>query len=253
MSIACFLMLGPGCALQSDLVRETQDKNTCLEHLGAADQEIESLKIGLAEQQGANGKILEDMASLSAENDELRIALAATGDELSKLSTHVVKKEQELTEVSTSYDQILHGLRDELQRGELTIKELEGQLTVELLDKILFDVGSIRIRDEGQEVLRNVGEVLKGIKDKRIQIAGHTDDLKITGRLAERYPTNWELSAARAVVVVRFLVEEVGLDPHSIAAVSHSKFQPVESNDTPEGRASNRRIEIILLPIQEEG
>ena len=98
-----------------------------------------------------------------------------------------------------------------------------------------------------QTVLKKVASVL--VKANRvIQVQGHTDNVPIKGRLAERFPTNWELSAARAVNVVRFLHEEAGLDPQSLSATGVSEYRPRAANDTDEGRQKNRRIEILLIP-----
>jgi chemotaxis protein MotB len=90
---------------------------------------------------------------------------------------------------------------------------------------------------------------LKDVKDKRIQVEGHTDNVKIFSSGKSMYPTNWELSVARATQVVRYLQEQGGLDPKLLSATGYSEYQPVAPNDTDEGKAKNRRIEIVLLPL----
>jgi len=99
-------------------------------------------------------------------------------------------------------------------------------------------------------VLNRVGEVLKGLVDKAIVIEGHTDDVRISGDLAKRFPTNWELSTARATSVVRYLQEAAGIPPDRLSAVGFGPYRPVGPNDTSEGRARNRRIEIKLVPLE---
>ena len=89
-------------------------------------------------------------------------------------------------------------------------------------------------------------DILKSVTDKAIRIEGHTDNVKIGGVLAQKYPTNWELSAARAVNVTRFLQAQ-GLNPEDLGAVAYGENKPVADNETPEGRAQNRRIEINLV------
>src|SRR5208282_3813798 len=89
--------------------------------------------------------------------------------------------------------------------------------------------------------------VLKQVTDKRISIEGHTDNMPISDALKDKYPTNWELSTARATTVARFLQEKGGIDPTLLSAVGYGEYHPIASNDTVEGRAKNRRIEIVLL------
>jgi len=116
-----------------------------------------------------------------------------------------------------------------------------------VVDKILFASGETKVKQEGLDVLSRVVEILKTVKDKNIRVEGHTDNVRITSRLARVYPTNWELSAARAINVSRYL-EEQGIDPKILSATAFGEYQPVADNATPEGRAKNRRIAIILLP-----
>ncbi len=160
------------------------------------------------------------------------------------------EKRERLEEISKTYEGLLNGLQQEVEEGRITIRRLKGKLSVQVLDEILFDSGSAEIKPEGQEVLRRVGRILKQQRDKGIVIEGHTDNVPISGALAERFPTNWELSTARATSVVRFLQDEVGIAPERLSAVGYGPYRPVAPNDTPEGRAKNRRIEIKLVPLE---
>ena len=114
------------------------------------------------------------------------------------------KKEQVEAE-SNIYKELTREMKSELAKGEMTIKELKGKLTLDVVDKILFASGEAKVKEEGLEVLQRVVEILKNVKDRDIRIEGHTDNVRIKGMLAGVYPTNWELSAARAINVVRFL------------------------------------------------
>jgi chemotaxis protein MotB len=138
-------------------------------------------------------------------------------------------------------------MKGEIAKGEVTISELKGKLTVNMVDAVLFDSGKAEVKEEGQAVLRKVISILKDVKDKSIRTEGHTDNVPIVGMLAKKYPTNWELSAARAINVTRYLHEQ-GLDPALLSAVAYGEYKPVAANDTPEGKQKNRRIEIILVP-----
>jgi chemotaxis protein MotB len=129
------------------------------------------------------------------------------------------------------------------------VLELQGKLTVDVVDRILFDSGQAEVKPEGLAVLKRVVEILMTAMDKMIRVEGHTDNIPIAGALAKRYPTNWELSAARALNVTRYLEKE-GIDPSILSAAAFGEYQPVAENDTPEGRAKNRRIAIILLPMK---
>ena len=157
------------------------------------------------------------------------------------------KKSQEVEAQSKTYQDLLQEMKAEIAQGEITITELKGKLTVDVVDKILFASGQAKVKKEGLAVLKRVVDILKTVEDKNIRIEGHTDNVPITSRLAKFYPTNWELSAARAINVTRYLQEQ-GIDPVILSATAYGEYQPVADNETPEGRAKNRRIAIILTP-----
>jgi chemotaxis protein MotB len=156
-------------------------------------------------------------------------------------------KEKEVKKVSGTYEELLGKMEKEIQQGQIAITELKGKLTVNVVDKILFDSGKAEIKPEGLEVLSRVVDILATASDKVIRVEGHTDNAPIGGNLAKKYPTNWELSAARALNVVRYL-EKQGIDPHILSAVAFGEHRPAAPNDTPEGRTKNRRIAIVLQP-----
>jgi chemotaxis protein MotB len=181
--------------------------------------------------------LVRKMADLSSENDKLRRECAA----LEKA------KEEQVRNVSSTYEDLLEKMKTEISKGQVTISELKGKLTVNMVDSILFDSGKAEVKQGGLEVLRKVISILKDVMDKSIRIEGHTDNVQIIGGLAKRYPTNWELSSARAINVARYLQEQ-GIDPGLLSAVAYGEWKPVGDNDTQEGKAKNRRIEIILVP-----
>ncbi len=111
-----------------------------------------------------------------------------------------------------------------------------------LNDRLLFRSGSARITEQGGNLLQRIGDVIKPMQ-RQIRVEGHTDDLPIT---TERYPSNWELSAARAVNVVKFFAEHTGIAPELLSAAGYGSFKPKASNDSEANRAANRRVEIIL-------
>jgi len=117
-----------------------------------------------------------------------------------------------------------------------------------MVDRILFNSGEADLTNKGETVLRKLGSVFKGLEGKRIQVSGHTDTAPIKSSIKQMYPTNWELSVARAVNVVRFLQTEVGVNPRHMMAAGYGQYRPVASNVHSAGMAKNRRIEILLLP-----
>jgi chemotaxis protein MotB len=160
-------------------------------------------------------------------------------------------REARLAEVQSTYDELVGKLEEEIQRGEVKISELKGKLTVNVVDKILFDSGQAALKPAGIKVLQQIGDILKTAVDKDIQVEGHTDNVPIRGTLTQVYPTNWELSTARAATVLHFLQDKVGISGERLSAVGYGEYQPVASNSTAEGRALNRRIQIVLTPSKD--
>jgi chemotaxis protein MotB len=159
------------------------------------------------------------------------------------------EKAVELEKATATYEELQKKLEKEIQDGKVQLKEMKNRLTMTMVDKILFPSGSADISKEGKLVLDKVIAILKDVKDRRIQVEGHTDNVRIYSAIKAKYPTNWELSTGRATQVVRYLQEDGGLDPTILSATGYSEYQPVAPNDTDEGKAKNRRIEIVLLPL----
>lgn len=155
-------------------------------------------------------------------------------------------REARLAEVQGTYDELVGKLEEEIQRGEVKISELKGKLTVNVVDKILFDSGKAALKPAGIRVLQQIGDILKTAVDKDIQVEGHTDNVPIRGTLTQKYPTNWELSTARATTVLHFLQDKANISGERLSAVGYGEYQPIASNSTAEGRAQNRRIQIVL-------
>ncbi len=146
--------------------------------------------------------------------------------------------------------QLIASLKEEIATGQVKITQLTGRTTIRLKDYILFDSGEASIKPSGVAVLKKIGKTLKTIRDKRIQVEGHTDSRPLRWEYREKYPTNWELSAARAAIIVRYLIDDVGIDATRLSAVGYGLYQPVASNDSPEGQQANRRVEFALLPLR---
>jgi chemotaxis protein MotB len=159
-----------------------------------------------------------------------------------------IAREARLAQLKSTYDQLVGKLEGEIKRGEVTISDLQGRLTVNMVERILFDSGSAEIKPQGLDVLRRVGNILNEAQDKLVQVEGHTDSVPISGRLKDRFSSNWELSTSRAANVVHFLQDQVGIPCERLAVTGYGQFQPLADNGTPEGREQNRRIQIVLAP-----
>ena len=142
------------------------------------------------------------------------------------------------------YARFVSELQKMIDGGQLTVSIEKGRIVINLPDNVLFATGHSNVNAEGQKALKQIGAVLKEFSDRSFQVEGHTDNVPMK---SARYPSNWELSTARAMSVVHLMIEE-GVDAKNISAAGFGEFQPRADNEEKEGRALNRRIEIIMLP-----
>jgi chemotaxis protein MotB len=143
-------------------------------------------------------------------------------------------------------DALVGQLSEEIQAGELKVRQYQNMLSVDVAEQLFFDSGHAKIKGGGMAVLKKVGEVLNGYDNKLIWVVGYTDNVPIGKALQGTFPTNWELSSARSTNVVRAL-QDVGVPPDRMVASGRGEYAPVAPNDTDEGRQQNRRIEIMLI------
>jgi len=148
------------------------------------------------------------------------------------------------------YEELVVRLEGEIAAQQVAVEEMKSGVTLSLPENVLFSSGTSELTSAGKKMILKVAAELKDIPFQTL-VGGFTDNVPIGGKLAERYPTNWELGAARAALVAR-LLEEGGVPRQRLRVVSFSDNEPLASNDTPEGRAMNRRIEIRLRPIMVE-
>lgn len=198
-------------------------------------------------------RILDELEDLHQERERLATDVAKLERTRSELSKNLSRREQELAArqaelagMRSTYDGLVSDLEAQVAAGEIEIEQLREGLRLNLSQEILFPPGSARLGAAGRSVLAKVAARLAKVGHS-IEVQGHTDDVPISGALARRYPTNWELASARATEVVRLLAER-GVGAERLTAVSFGEFRPVAPNDSPEGRARNRRIEIRLQP-----
>ena len=144
-------------------------------------------------------------------------------------------------------------MRAALESKDVTISQLQGKLTVSILDRVMFESGEAVLKADGEAVMLKVASVLKQHPTLKVHVIGHTDNVPMRLGARSRFPSNWELSTARALAAVRFLTERGGVDPRQLGAVGYGEFRPIADNSTAQGRARNRRIAITVVPDEMVG
>jgi len=227
--------------LQNDLGQERKIKESLEAELASKASLVTELQ---AQLKGAHSRIRSLEGTLTKTHHELE------GLE-GKLATLRGEKElatEKIDQLRSTYETLITDLKEQIEHQEVTIERFEEKISLTFVDRILFDFGKATITAEGEEILQRVGETLKTVKRKKIRVIGHTDDRPIHPDYHYKFPSNWELSSARASAVVRYFQHGTGFDPRNLEAVGRSFYGPVASNETPEGRAQNRRVEIIIAP-----
>jgi chemotaxis protein MotB len=207
----------------------------------SAQEEITKLQKQASELESNADRIAKEREQLRQEQSQLAATLEQ--ERLAKLA-----KEEEINRLTRTQEELSKSLQDEISKGNVTIQQVRDRLTINMVDRVLFDSGQAHVKPAGVKVLKPVGDVLNKISDKQIRIEGHTDNVPISSKLQDRFKTNWELSTARATTVVRYLIDQGGVDRQHLSAAGYADTHPLASNDSEEGRSSNRRIEIVLYP-----
>ena len=216
------------------------------ELLTASNESLSSERVELIEQVEL---LRTQRLELEAGVAELTATSEALAADLARSETALAARAGEVDSLRETYDGLVKDLQTEVAAGRIEIDQLREGLRVKLSQEVLFSSGSVSLSPAGEGVLAAVASRLADVA-QGVEVAGHTDDVPIRGGLATRYPTNWELSSARASRVVRVL-QANGVAADRLVAVGYADTQPAASNDTAEGRAKNRRIEIRLRPFGE--
>jgi chemotaxis protein MotB len=256
LSSALFLLAG--CVAEDKYLAKVAEAEQLQRKYQDESQKNADLALKIAELSGRLGALEEESRQLSdrvrAEDEPLRQAgrparrpwrleeQQALIQQLVRSKVLLERAKADLEKRSGDYEQLAQALRAEISAGQVEISELRGRMTLRLKDQILFASGSVAINREGRAALDHVASALRGIHGRTIRVEGYTDNVPVGP--SGPYPSNWELSTARAVAVVRHL--KSGVDPTLLAAAGYGEFHPVAPNDTPDGRSQNRRIEIVL-------
>jgi chemotaxis protein MotB len=234
------------------------------------DSEIVSLKENIAGLKGNISDLNQSITDIERKYNELsgeklsqseqfNLALKQKSDELKEKERLLAEREKtlnELQQVIARQDSITKRLNDVLRNAllgfnsdELSVEIKNGKVYVSMTDKLLFKSGSAAVEAKGKEAIKLLADVLSKNQDIDILIEGHTDNVPIKTAI---YRDNWDLSVARATSIVRILTDDYKITPTRLTASGKGEFWPRATNETPEGRASNRRTEIILSPKLDE-
>lgn len=201
--------------------------------LAAQKKALADLEFQLTAERADKAELLKTRTRLKASIEEMTTAL----DELAQRKAQADARVAEFQDLVSRFQELINA-------GKLQVKILDGRMVVQLATDVLFASGSAALNNEGRSAVREVADVLKSIPDRSFQIEGHTDNVPIR---TEKYPSNWELASGRALTVVNEMMA-VGMPATRISAASYGEFDPVAPNRTPEGKAKNRRIQIVIVP-----
>lgn len=220
--------------LLRDSERQSEERQSRIQALEAQNAE-------LGDRLRALGQTVE---GLESERGDLQSSLAETQRALDELR----QRERQQAERLNVFRQMLERFASMIAAGRLRVRIVRNRMVIELQNDVLFASGRAELQAEGEEALREIVGVLNSIENRQFQVAGHTDNIPMR---SSRFASNWELSTTRAVNVVQFMIES-GLSAERISAAGYADTQPVSSNNTADGRAQNRRIEIVLMPNLDE-
>ncbi len=245
-----FLFSGCG-ALKQDLadtqaeLEQVQSKRDQLaSELKACNQASEALRGENEKLSDSLNQNKDQLATCRANFEDLKQSSKLQGKQLEERLAELRALKEKAEANEKLYDDLVSKLQSMIDAGQLEVTNERGRLFINLPQDILFGSGSAQLGDEGVQAITQVGEVLATIGERRFQVEGHTDNVPIS---TSRFPSNWELSTARALSVVKILID-AGVKPSELSGAGYGEFAPRFENDTKEHKAKNRRIEIVLVP-----
>jgi len=237
--------------LQNELSQKTSEANGLNDKISGLNTEMGGLRNDIVDLNKKNADLTEQNNQLNKEASSQKNMLSKSQQELLQQRQRLQQLEKLLEQQKQQSKQLKAKMIEALNSfnsNELSVTQKNGKVYVSLSEGLLFPSGSAVVNPRGKEALSKLANVLNQNPDISVNIEGHTDSIPIHGK----YQDNWDLSTARANAIVRILTENYKVDPVRVEASGHSKYDPVDSNDTPEGRAKNRRTEIILSPKLDE-
>ena len=251
--------------LKKDYEKTKAERDKLAIDFASADKNLKTLQASYnALEKNSDESLKENMAKnreLLAQLEAKEKALAAEKERLNKLSADLKKgtdRVNELESIMAAKEAAMKKLKDALSKSlkafegkGLTVNQRDGKVYVSMENKLLFESGSWAVGSEGKKAVVLVASVLAQNPDISVLIEGHTDNDKFAGAVGQ-IENNWDLSTKRATAIVNILSENKGVKKDNLTAAGRGEFAPLMSNDTPEGKAKNRRIEIILTPKLDE-
>lgn len=253
-------------SLKDELAKLKSERDKLQTDCAATTNNLKALKESYAALEKNSGEALTTNMNknreLLAQLDAKEKALAAEQNRLNKLRDELASSSQRLSELENmiaNKDAAMKKLKETLSKAlnafegkGLTVEQKNGKVYVSMENKLLFQTGSWAVGAEGRKAVVEVGKVLAQNPDITVLIEGHTDNDKILGTLGGGIENNWDLSTKRATAIVNILAENAGIQKKNLTAAGRGEFAPLMSNDSSEGKAKNRRIEIILTPKLDE-
>ncbi|NOT55959.1 MAG: OmpA family protein [Deltaproteobacteria bacterium] len=233
---------------QSLTVARAKHAETVAAHQQHQQQQLAALETTRTQMSGALATLAEEKTALAAQLEEERQRSLTLARQVAAAEQ---AKAAELARVKGTYDRFVAALQGEISQKEIALHQAKERLTVTILDRVLFPSGQAALTPDGERIIAKVATLLGKISDRRIMIEGHTDNIPIRPPLSLRFPTNWELSTARATEVVKHILAQGILSAGQLSAVGRADTTPVASNAAEDGRRLNRRIEIIVLPPED--
>ncbi len=212
--------------------------------IGQLKQQIDGLNKKVDDLTNRTGQLSTDAANKQSALNKSQQELAANQQRLQQLQALMDQQKKAIQDIRKKMSDALVGFNS----NELTVAIKNGKVYVSLQENLLFPSGSAVVNPKGKLALGKLAEVLNKNPEITVDIEGHTDSVPIRGR----YQDNWDLSTARATSIVRILTVDYKVDPVRVIASGHSQYDPVQTNSTADGRALNRRTEIILSPKLDE-
>ncbi|HEY4015730.1 MAG TPA: OmpA family protein [Polyangiaceae bacterium] len=232
----------------ADAQAQMQDRDQKLSDMSTSSHNVQAQ---LDEATAINAKLRGELERLGKNVDAMLQEKGTLSKALEDAKTRLeeLRKAQAAAEARAAlFQQFVQKLKKMIDAGQLKVGTRAGRLVIQLPNDVLFDSGQTAIKPKGKEALAQLAKVLVTVPGRAFQVGGHTDNLPIQ---TARFPSNWELSTARAVEVVKFLIAQ-GVAPKALSAAGYGEFDPVAGNETPDGRAKNRRIELTLQPNLDE-
>jgi chemotaxis protein MotB len=247
-SLSLAMALGAGCGVDENVYNAAvKDRDAKAAELTKTKAELDAETAARKKEADRSAMLAKKLTSLGQDVSRLETERSGLGGELEQANKRMeeLKKAQAQAEArAAQFRKLVTQFKTLTDAGKLKVEIRENRMIIALGDKILFDPGKTDLKPEGKDALKQVTEVLKTLQNRNFQVAGHTDNIPIK---SAKFRSNWDLSTARAVEVVNFMIAS-GMEPKRLSAAGYADTSPVALNDTPENKAKNRRIEITLVP-----